>query len=240
MRHNMIIYPAMDLLEGKVVRLVRGDYEMATVYDTDPMARARRFREAGATWIHVVDLDAAKTGVPVHHELIARIRKETGLLVQLGGGIRNMETLESLLEKGIDRAVLGTAAVRDPKFVEEALCRYRDRILVSIDAREGEVVTDGWTRGSGMEALHLAQKVEAMGAARILYTDTVQDGTLTGPNLCGIRLMLEQTGLEIIASGGIGSLEDVDDVRETGIAGLVIGKALYEGKVDLAACLRNG
>jgi phosphoribosylformimino-5-aminoimidazole carboxamide ribotide isomerase len=236
----MIVYPAIDLLGGRCVRLRQGDYAQATVYSDDPVAVARGFRDAGAAWIHVVDLDAARSGVPVHHALIARIRTETGLRVQTGGGVRGMDVLEAHLAAGVERVVLGTAAVKDRAFTEEALRRHGDRIAIGIDARGGEVSVDGWTAGGGVRAADFARTMEALGARTVVFTDIARDGMLGGPALDATAELVRGTGLAVIASGGIGSQADIEAVRGIGAAGVIVGKALYEGKVDLAACWRNG
>ncbi|MBP7401484.1 MAG: 1-(5-phosphoribosyl)-5-[(5-phosphoribosylamino)methylideneamino]imidazole-4-carboxamide isomerase [Clostridia bacterium] len=236
----MIIYPAIDLLGGRCVRLRQGDYEDATRYSDDPLAVAAGFREAGAEWIHIVDLDAARTGLPVNRPVILRIAAQTGLHIQTGGGIRSMESVEALLAAGLSRLVLGTAAVRDPAFARAALAAYPDRIAIGIDARDGEAGVDGWTRGGGVDAVVLALRMRDLGARTLVYTDISRDGMLGGAALESTREMVERTGIAVIASGGIGSLRDIEDVRATGAAGVIVGKAIYEGKVDLGACLRNG
>ena len=235
----MILYPAIDLLGGRCVRLRQGDYADVTAYSDDPLAVALAFREAGADWIHIVDLDAARTGLPVNRPLIRRICAETGLSIQSGGGIRSMAAIEELLAAGLSRLVLGTSAVRDPAFTREALSKYADRIAIGIDARDGEVGTDGWTSGSGMRAVDFAQRMKSLGARTVVYTDIARDGMLAGTALDKTREMVEATGLQVIASGGIGTEQDIRDVQKTGAAGVIIGKALYEGKVDLAKCLKN-
>ena len=236
----MVVYPAIDLLGGRCVRLRQGDYAQATVYSDDPLAVAEGFRAAGATWIHVVDLDAARSGVPAHHALIARIRAETGLAVQTGGGVRGMETLEALLSAGIDRVVLGTSAVRDRVFTTEALRRHGARVAIGIDARDGEVGVDGWTAGGGIRTLAFARIMESLGAVTVIHTDIARDGMLGGAALETTAELIRGTRLSVIASGGIGSEADIEAVRAVGAAGVIVGKALYEGKVDLARCLRNG
>lgn len=237
----MIIYPAIDLLGGQCVRLRQGDYAQVTVYNSDPLDMARQFQAAGAPWLHVVDLDAAKSGIPVHAELIARIRRETGLKIQTGGGIRQMSHVQTLLEDfGIDRIVLGTAAVRDRKFTEEVLRLYPDRVAIGIDARNGEVSVDGWTQGSGLKALDFAKMMTSVGARLAIFTDISRDGMMSGSANESNKLLVEQSGLAIIASGGIGSYEDIEAVRETGAAGVIVGKAIYEGKVRLEQCWPKG
>ena len=235
----MILYPAIDLLDGRCVRLRQGDYEAVTRYADDPLAVAEGFRKAGAVWIHVVDLDAARIGQAVNRTVIARIAASTGLRVQTGGGIRSMADVEALLEAGLSRLVIGTAAVRDPAFAREALAAHPGRIAIGIDARDGEVGVEGWTRGGGIQAVELALRMRDLGARTVVYTDIARDGMLGGVALDKTREMVDRTGLDVIASGGVGSEQDVEEVRTTGAAGLIIGKALYEGKVDLGACLRK-
>lgn len=233
----MIIYPAIDLLGGQCVRLRQGDYHQVTVYNPDPLAVAMQFRQAGATWLHVVDLDAARSGVPAHADLIARIRRETGLQVQTGGGIRDMAHVTALLEKArIDRIVLGTAAVRDRAFTLEVLRHYPERTAIGIDARNGEVSVAGWTQGSGLDALTFARAMADAGARLAIYTDISRDGMLGGAATDSTRAMVQNSGLAIIASGGIGSIDDIEAVRLTGAAGVIVGKAIYEGKVRLEQC----
>ncbi len=235
----MIVYPAIDLLGGRCVRLRQGDYAQATVYSDDPVAVARAFRAVGADWVHIVDLDAARSGVPAHQALIARIRAETGLRVQTGGGVRNLAALEAHLAAGVERVVLGTSAVKDRPFTEEALRRHGAAIAIGIDARGGEVSVDGWTAGGGVKALEFAGWMEALGARTAIFTDIARDGMLAGPALDATAELVRETGMDVIASGGIGSLADIEAVRAIGAAGVIVGKALYEGRVDLAACLRN-
>ncbi len=233
----MIIYPAIDLLGGQCVRLRQGDYDQVTIYNSDPLAVARQFQAAGAKWLHVVDLDAAKSGIPVHARLIADIRRATGLKIQTGGGIRTMEHVLALLETaGIDRIVLGTAAVRDRAFTEAVLRLFPDRTAVGIDARDGEVSVDGWTRGSGLKTLEFAQTMAAAGARLAIFTDISRDGMMGGSATDSTRELVDKSGLAIIASGGIGSKADIEAVRATGAAGVIVGKAIYEGKVRLETC----
>lgn len=232
-----VIYPAIDLLGGRCVRLRQGDYNQVTVYHEDPVAMARQFQLAGAAWLHVVDLDAARSGIPVHGELIARIRRETGLQIQTGGGIRTLAHLQTLLETWqIDRAILGTAAVKDRTFTETALRLYPDRLAIGIDARNGEVSVDGWTQGSGISALDLACKVRDLGARVIIFTDIARDGMMVGTATHMVRELVDKTGLAVIASGGIGTWADIAAVHQTGAAGVIVGKAIYEGTVNLAQC----
>ena len=234
---KMIIYPAIDLLDGQCVRLRQGNYDDVTVYHSDPLQMAAAFRAAGAQWLHVVDLEAARTGTPAHAELIGTIRRQTGLKIQTGGGIRNMAHLQLLLnEYGIERAVLGTAAVRDRSFTEAALHMAPERIAIGLDARDGRISIDGWTQDSGLDVLDMARQMRSLGAQTVIYTDISRDGMLQGPALEGIRRLVGIAGLSVIASGGIGSMQDIEAVRATGAAGVIVGKAIYEKKVVLEAC----
>ena len=236
----MIILPAVDLLGGKCVRLLKGDYNKVTVYNDDPLEQAWQFKEAGAEWIHVVDLDAAKSGVPTNHEIIRKIAESTGLKVDTGGGIRNMDTLRRWIEDyGVSRCVLGPAAVKDRSFTEKAIEMYEEKIAIGIDAKDGEVAVDGWTAGSGIDAVEFGQIMKSIGAKTVVFTDIARDGMLTGPAVESTKLMVEKTGLDVIASGGIGSDEDIMNIRTSGCAGVIVGKAIYEGKVDLKACLQS-
>ena len=236
----MIILPAIDLLGGRCVRLKQGRYDDVTVYNEDPLAQAYEFKEAGAEWIHIVDLDAAKSGVPTNHEIIKDIAVKAGLKVDTGGGIRNMDTLTSLIEEyGVSRCVLGTSAIKDRPFTEAALARYGEKIAIGIDAKGGEVAVDGWTSGSGVRAVDFALTMKSLGATTVIFTDIARDGMLTGPAFDATKEMVEKTGLDIIASGGIGSDEDIFHIKESGAAGVIVGKAYYEGRVDLKKCLQN-
>ena len=238
-KNGFIIYPAIDLLQGRCVRLKQGDYSQVTVYSDDPAAMAETFLEAGSSWIHIVDLDAAKSGIPKNHSLIAEIASRTGLKVQTGGGIRNMDTLDRVLDSRIARAILGTSAIRDRDFTCKAVAKYGSRIAIGIDARNGEVAVDGWTQKSGVNVLDFAKIMESIGVQTIIYTDISRDGMLQGAETHGIRQLVRETALSVIASGGIGTMEDVLEAKSSGACGVIIGKALYEGKVDLKECLRN-
>jgi len=236
----MIIYPAIDLLDGKCVRLTQGKYDQVTVYSDNPGAMAQTFVEAGAKWIHMVDLNAARTGVPANQQIIADVVKNTGLKVQTGGGIRNLDTLRRLIEEiGVSRCVIGTSAIRDRDFTEKALALYGDKIAIGLDAKNGEIAVDGWTSGSGVNVIDFAKTMQGIGAQTVIYTDIARDGMLTGPATASTRELVDATGLSVIASGGIGSEEDITEIRTSGCSGVIVGKAIYEGKVRLAICLQN-
>ncbi len=234
---EMIIYPAIDLLAGQCVRLKQGRYDDVTVYSDDPLALARQFKEDGAAWLHVIDLEGARSGQPVQAELVRAIKQETGLKVQTGGGIRSMADLKLLLDEyGLDRAILGTAAVKDKAFVNQALASYGERIAIGIDARDGNVCVEGWTAASGLNYLDFARLMAQAGARCIIFTDISRDGMLSGPAVRQTKELLDLELFSVIASGGISSQADIAAVRDCGADGLIIGKAIYEGKVVLSQC----
>jgi len=237
----MKIYPAIDILQGKAVRLRQGRAEDVTVYGR-PLEMAQRWRRAGAEWVHVVDLDGAFDGVPRNLDVVAQIAQTLPTLrLELGGGIRNMATLEEVLGTGVYRAILGTSAVANPAFVAEALKQYGSRVAVGIDARDGVARVSGWTEDSRIGAIDLAQRLERLGALLVIYTDIARDGALTGPNIEALTQMLAQTGLDVIASGGVSKIDDVRALAAIGhprLDGVIIGKALYEGVVRLEEALR--
>jgi phosphoribosylformimino-5-aminoimidazole carboxamide ribotide isomerase len=236
----MIIYPAVDLLDGKCVRLSQGRYDMATVYYDNPLEAAMKFLWAGSGWIHIVDLNAARTGIPENQGIIREIVKKTGLKIQTGGGIRTMDTLKTLIEEiGVERCVIGTSAIRDRSFTEQALAKYGDKIAIGLDAKNGEIAVDGWTEGSGVLATDFALTMQGIGAKTVIFTDIARDGMLAGPAVDATRALVEATELSVIASGGIGSEEDLLQIKTSGCSGVIMGKAIYEGKVDLERCLQN-
>ena len=236
----MIIYPAIDLLDGQCVRLSQGKYDQVTVYSDDPVKVAEGFAAAGAKWIHMVDLNAAKTGIPYHQSIIAAVVKNIGLKVQTGGGIRNLDTLRYLIEEiGVTRCVIGTSAIKDRAFTEKALALYGDKIAIGLDAKNGEIAVDGWTSGSGVNVIDFAKTMQDIGAQTVIYTDIARDGMLTGPATQSTRELVDATGVSVIASGGIGSEEDITLIRTSGCSGVIVGKAIYEGKVRLSVCLQN-
>ena len=236
----MTIYPAIDILNAQAVRLRQGRAEDLTVYGL-PLEMAARWAKGGTEWIHVVDLQGAFEGAPRNHHLVAEISQSYPTLkIQLGGGIRKMETLEAIFAAGIQRAVLGTAAVTDRAFVTDALSRYPDRIAIGIDARDGLAKVSGWTEDSKIGAIALAQKLEDLGARLVIYTDISRDGVLEGPNITAMRQMIQETGLTVIASGGVSSLDDVRSLaalEDPRLDGVIIGKALYEGLIRIEEAL---
>ena len=239
----MLVIPAIDLKDGRCVRLVRGDMTQATVYADDPVAVARGFEAAGAEWIHVVDLDGAIRGAPVNAAPIAAVCRAVGARVQVGGGVRDRDTLERLFAAGAGRVVLGTAALEDPAFFADACARYPGAILAGIDARAGRVSVAGWTRDSATDAAALAARVTDAGAAAIVFTDIGRDGTGAGVNTAAVGALAAAVTLPVIASGGVASLADVRALRALGrpnLAAVIVGRALYTGAVDLGAALRVG
>lgn len=234
----MRIFPAIDIKDGKCVRLRQGKAEDITVYG-NPLDMAQEFMNKGATWIHVVDLDGAFTGKSLNLEIIEQIAAKTGLKVQLGGGIRSLRSIEKRFNAGVRRVVLGTAAMEDPALLREAVERYTGRIAVGIDAKEGRVATHGWVQETSTTPLELALKVRDMGVNTIIYTDISKDGMLEGPNISATRMLCEKTGMDIIGSGGVHSMEDVLAFKEAGCAGVIIGKAIYDRQIDLVEVLER-
>lgn len=234
----MILIPAIDIKDGKCVRLLRGDYATARQVADDAVSAARSFREAGAEWLHVVDLDGAKEAKPENAGLIFRILKDSGLQLEVGGGVRSMETVDYYLQNGISRVILGTAAVGDPDFVREAVRKYGGRIAVGIDARNGRVACNGWTETSDVGYLELARLMERDGVKYIVFTDIGLDGTLSGPNLGMLDALHRAVGCSIIASGGVATIKDVANLLDLGIYGAISGKAIYTGDLKLKAAIR--
>ena len=234
----MEVIPAIDLKDGRCVRLLQGDFDKETVFSTDPAAVARRWQEAGAPRIHVVDLDGAASGKPRNLDAVTRILEAVNIPIQLGGGIRNMKTLESWLARGVQRVVLGTAAVETPDFLIEACTRFGDSVIAGIDARNGKVAASGWTRTTEVDAISLVGRAKDLGARRIIYTDIATDGMLTGPNLESIREVTSHTRLPVIASGGVTTIEHLVSLNALGVEGAIIGRALYTGDLDLREAIK--
>jgi phosphoribosylformimino-5-aminoimidazole carboxamide ribotide isomerase len=234
----MILYPAIDLKGGQCVRLRQGDMDRATVFNDDPAAQAAEFAASGARWMHVVDLDGAFAGAPVNGDAVAAIVGAVGIPVQVGGGIRRLETIEAWLERGVARVILGTVAVKDPDLVRTACARWPGRVALGIDARGGRVAVEGWAEVSELAARDLALRFEDAGAAAIIYTDIDRDGVMQGPNVEATAALADSVSTPVIASGGVSSLDDLRALSAApGIAGAIIGRALYDGRIDLAAAL---
>ncbi|MDP8922223.1 MAG: 1-(5-phosphoribosyl)-5-[(5-phosphoribosylamino)methylideneamino]imidazole-4-carboxamide isomerase [Chloroflexota bacterium] len=234
------VIPAIDLKGGQAVRLVQGDFDRATVFDDDTSAVARRWVEAGARRLHVVDLDGSRVGAPVQLEAIRAIVQAVDVPVQLGGGVRSIEHVEAAFDAGLEQVILGTAAVEDPVFLDAALARYGERIVGGIDARDGVVAVRGWIDTSGRDALELARDLAGRGVRTIIYTDIGRDGTLQGPNVEAVARMVEAVpGVAVIASGGVSDLGDLVALAEAGAAGAIVGKALYTGAIDLELAIEH-
>lgn len=230
----MRIYPAIDIRGGKCVRLRQGVYADMTVYNENPIEVALGFKESGAEYIHVVDLDGALEGYSVNAEVISEIAKETRLPVQTGGGIRSLENIETKLNAGVSRVIIGTKAVKEPEFIKLAIERFgSDSIVAGLDGRNGKAAVAGWEKDSDVEIIELANLFKSFGLKTVVYTDISRDGMLSGPDYDYTTRLVKETGLDIIASGGISSEEDIDRISEKGVEGVITGKAIYEGKIDL-------
>lgn len=230
----MILLPAIDLKDGKCVRLYKGDFDTAHQVADSAEGTAAAFRRAGAEWIHMVDLDGARSGRRVNSALVRQVAAESGLKVELGGGIRSPEDLEAADVMGVTRMVIGSAAVERPDFVKEAVARYGDRIAVGIDALDGRVRTSGWERDSGLNALDFARQMEDLGVKTLVFTDIATDGMLSGPSFALLEALGHAVSCRIVASGGVTTLADVKRLRDMGLYGAIIGKAYYAGTIDLA------
>ena len=233
----MLIFPAIDLYDGKAVRLYKGDYNQMTVYNDDPLAVARDFKASGATHLHVVDLAGARDGGTPNLETVAALARESGLFTEVGGGIRSIEVVDRYLAAGVDRVILGTAAVKDPAFLKEALARYGEKIAVGVDIRDGLVAIKGWTEVSEWNAMDFCATMQELGVKTIICTDISKDGAMKGANHELYRTLSERFSLDIIASGGVSSLEDVKKLAEKGLYGAIVGKAYYTGAISLARAI---
>ena len=229
----MIIFPAIDLYEGRAVRLLRGDYAQMTVYSDHPEEIGKDFAAKGATHVHLVDLEGAKSGTTPNLDTVLRIRESAGLFCEIGGGIRNMETVDTYLEAGLDRVILGTAAVEDREFLGKAVAKYGEKIAVGVDVRDGFVAVKGWTENSALRFMDFCREMEALGVKTLICTDITRDGAMRGTNREMYRELSETLGLQITASGGVSSLEDVESLRKLNLYGAIIGKAYYTGDIDL-------
>ena len=237
----MIIFPAIDIKDGKVVRLLQGRFEEGTQYSTDPVKIAEQWVEKGAQWLHVVDLDGAKTGELKNFDTIAKIAQSVDIPIQIGGGIRTKDDIKRLLDANIKRTILGTKIIENREFLKDTLNQWADNIAVSLDCSEGMVAQRGWTSLTDLKATDLAKELEGMGLKYLVYTDIKRDGMLTGPDFDGLETLLNTTNISIIASGGISDINDIKRLcafESKGLIGAITGKALYEGKLDLESALK--
>ncbi|MFI4994430.1 MAG: 1-(5-phosphoribosyl)-5-[(5-phosphoribosylamino)methylideneamino]imidazole-4-carboxamide isomerase, partial [Hyphomicrobiales bacterium] len=236
----MILFPAIDLKEGRCVRLRQGDMGQATVFNDDPAAQAEDFAKAGFAWLHIVDLEGAFAGRPANGAAVEAVLRRVRLPLQLGGGIRDLATVEAWLGRGIRRVILGTAAVRDPAFVKAAAKAFPDQVAVGIDARDGLVAVEGWAETSQLEAAELARRFEDSGVCAIIYTDIARDGMLSGLNLEATLSLAATVDIPVIASGGLASMEDIERLAEprcSALGGAIVGRALYDGRIDAGRAL---
>ncbi|MCL2166053.1 MAG: 1-(5-phosphoribosyl)-5-[(5-phosphoribosylamino)methylideneamino]imidazole-4-carboxamide isomerase [Clostridiales bacterium] len=233
----MILLPAIDIQKGRCVRLVQGDFSTSHEVAADPYATAAAFKAAGATWVHMVDLDGALSGRRENSDVFLKVAGESGLRVEVGGGVRDWETIEYYLDHGIARVILGTAAIRQPELVRQAAARYAERIAVGIDAKDGRVMVEGWSAEGEEDYLTAAKRMEDLGVGAIIFTDIARDGTLSGPNLEPLKALKKQISCPIIASGGIKSLADIRALLDLDIYGVICGKAIYSGNLDLAEAI---
>ena len=229
----MIIYPSIDVKDGRCVRLSQGKFNDETVYSDYPVEMAKKFDQLGAEYLHVIDLDGARLGEPQNIAVISEMAVTVGIPIQLGGGIRTIETMEIVLCKGIERIILGTSAVNSQELVKKAVQSFGMNLAIAIDARDGMVAIEGWAKTSSFTALGFAKKMEDIGAKVIIYTDISRDGMLKGPNLKAMEEMVKAVDIEVIASGGVTSLEDIKNLKNIGVGGAIVGRALYTGDIDL-------
>jgi len=230
----MVIYAAIDLYEGQAVRLFQGDYKQKTVYNENPLAVAEDFRRQGITHVHLVDLEGALKGTTPNFDLISKIKFTTNLFCEIGGGIRSMDTIDKYLQAGLDRVILGTAAVTDEKLLDTALAKYGKKIAVGVDIKDGKVAIKGWTQASDLDAMEFCGKMQAKGVDTIICTDISKDGAMVGTNRKLYQEMSKQFAMQIIASGGVSTLDDLRALRTYDLHGAIIGKAYYTGKINLA------
>lgn len=236
----MRIYPAIDIKDGQCVRLLKGRFDQVTVYGSDPAEMAKKWESLGGEFIHVVDLDGALKGHGVNAAAIRKICESVSVPVQTGGGIRTIEDIEAKLACGINRVIIGTKAVSNPEFVKAAVEKYGEKIVIGIDAKDGMVAIEGWEKTSEFKAVEFAQKMEKLGVRTIVYTDIATDGTLAGPNVEAMKEMVENTGLDVIASGGVGNIAHIKALAPTGVEGVITGRALYTGDLALPEAIQYG
>lgn len=233
----MILFPAIDIRGGNCVRLIQGDYNKEKVYSDSPVAMAKEWADKGAEYIHIVDLDGAKSGVSTNAAVIQEIARNSSVPIQVGGGVRTMEAVKSHIDSGVARVIIGTAAIQNPDFLKEAVKDYGDKIAVSLDAKNGYIATDGWTDTSTVKALDLVKDLEEIGVKTIVYTDIAKDGMLQGPNFEELEAMNNASSIDVIASGGVSTEEDVRKLAGKNMYGAIVGKALYDGTVTLEKLL---
>jgi len=231
--NKMVVYPAIDIIDGKCVRLQQGSYSDVTIFGDSPVEMALKWESQGARYLHVVDLDGARSGNSENAEIIRQIASKLTIPVQLGGGIRSLDAIEAILSSGVSRVILGTSAVNNQEMLKMAIKEYKDKIAVGIDAKDGMVAIHGWEKTSDFTAIDFARRVEGFGAKTIIYTDISRDGMLKGPNLVAMRDMAKSVDIEVIASGGVSCLKDILALKSTGVRGVIVGKALYTGNIDL-------
>lgn len=234
----MKLLPAIDLLGGNCVRLFRGDFDTAHQVADDPLSTARSFQKAGSGWIHMVDLDGARTGDGINRPVILQVAQNTSLKVEVGGGIRSMDAIDTYLQGGVSRVILGSAALEDPALVKKAVEQYGQRIAVGIDAKNGQVAARGWLSTSSVDYLTLAKQMENLGVSTIIFTDIAKDGMMLGPNFEQMKALRQAVSCDLVASGGIRSLEDLQTLQDIGIDWAILGKSIYQGAIDLAKALK--
>lgn len=234
----MKLLPAIDLLGGNCVRLFRGDFDTAHQVADDPLSTARSFQKAGSGWIHMVDLDGARTGDGINRPVILQVAQNTSLKVEVGGGIRSMDAIDTYLQGGVSRVILGSAALEDPALVKKAVEQYGERIAVGIDAKNGQVAARGWLSTSSVDYLTLAKQMENLGVSTIIFTDIAKDGMMLGPNFEQMKALRQAVSCDLVASGGIRSLEDLQQLQDIGIDWAILGKSIYQGAIDLAKALK--
>lgn len=234
----MILFPAIDLYDRKVVRLLKGDYEKMTVYSDDPVKTAKNIESMGGSWLHLVDLEGAKDGTTPNFPVVEAIVKETGLKVEIGGGIRSFETIEKYLDAGVSRVILGTKAVKDPEFLKDAVSRWGEKIAVGVDAKDGHVAVNGWLDVLDVDMFDFLNDIKEMGVKTAIVTDISKDGAMKGTNLPLYEKLSEISGIDITASGGVSTLDDLRALKAMNIYGAILGKAMYNGAIELSEALK--
>lgn len=234
----MILFPAIDLYDRKVVRLLKGDYEKMTVYSDDPVKTAKNIESMGGSWLHLVDLEGAKDGTTPNFPVVEAIVKETGLKVEIGGGIRSFETIEKYLDAGVSRVILGTKAVKDPEFLKDAVSRWEEKIAVGVDAKDGHVAVNGWLDVLDIDMFDFLQDIKEIGVKTAIVTDISKDGAMKGTNLPLYEKLSEISGIDITASGGVSTLDDLRALKAMNIYGAILGKAMYNGAIELSEALK--